>query len=75
MFDALRSYKDDGKLEFIFYHGLYDYPANYCGLYAQSQGIDSTTLCGFMNNLGLKNYRTGQPKQAWNVFVDKLKNW
>ncbi len=75
MFDALRSYKEKGKLEFIFYHGQYDYPTDFCVQYRQAQGVASTYLCGFMNNLGLKNYVTGQPKQAWNAFVNKLEDW
>lgn len=75
MFNALRPYKEQGRLAFLFYHGLYDYPAGVCGPYAQSQGIDSAYLCGFMNHLGLKNYTTGTPKQALNAFTDQLKNW
>jgi exo-beta-1,3-glucanase (GH17 family) len=75
MFDALKPYKDQGKLEFLFYHGLYDYPTDFCGQYARQQGIDSKYLCGFMNNLGLRSYETGQPKQAWDAFVNKLKSW
>jgi hypothetical protein len=75
MFDALHPYKENGQLEFIFYHGLYDYPTGFCSRYAQSQNIDSTYLCGFMNNLGLKNYVTGVPKQSWNMFVNKLTTW
>jgi hypothetical protein len=35
MFDALRPYKEDGKLEFIFYHGLYDYPTGFCSQYSR----------------------------------------
>ncbi len=75
MFDALRPYKENGKLEFIFYHGLYDYPTGFCSQYAQSQNVDSTYLCGFMNTLGLKNFTTGAPKQAWAMFVNKLATW
>lgn len=75
MFDALRSSKDERKLEFIFYHSMYDYPTSSCGPYAQAQGIDSTYLCGFMNNLGLNSYSTGQPKQAWFSFCEKMRNW
>ncbi|MEP7319031.1 MAG: hypothetical protein ABI921_09825 [Panacibacter sp.] len=75
MFDALQPYKDEGKLAFIFYHGLYDYPPDFCSGYAQSQGIDPAYLCGFMNNLGLKNYITGQPKEAFDAFFNKLADW
>jgi hypothetical protein len=75
MFDALRPYKDRGKLAFLFYHGLYDYPTGICGPYALSQGIDSTHLCGFMDHLGLKDFATGKPKQAWGVFTSQLSNW
>lgn len=75
IFDSLKPYKENGKLEFLFYHGMYDYPTGFCSQYAQSQNIDSTYLCDFMNNLGLKNYITGEPKQAWNSFLSKLSNW
>ncbi len=75
IFDALRPFKENGKLEFIFYHGMHDYPTGFCTQYAQSQNIDATYLCEFMNNLGLKNYITGQPKQAWDTFVLKLSTW
>lgn len=75
MFDALQPYKKEGKIAFIFYHGMYGYPPGFCSQYAQSQGIDSAHLCGFMNNLGLKNYITGQPRQAWNAFLNKLDSW
>ncbi|MBL7839759.1 MAG: hypothetical protein JNJ75_06440 [Cyclobacteriaceae bacterium] len=75
MFDALRSYKERGELEFIYYHGLYDYPPDFCTPYAAAQGIDPTYLCGFMNSLGLNQYATSEPKQAWPAFVAKLKNW
>ena len=75
MFDALQPYKQKGQLAFLFYHGLYGYTPGFCGQYAQAQGIDSAYLCGFMNTLGLKDYATGQPKQAWGAFVSKLGSW
>jgi hypothetical protein len=75
MFETLEPYKNKGKIDFLYYHGLYDYPPGSCGPYALSQGVDSTYLCGFMNNLGLNRYSTGQPKQAWNSFVEKMRNW
>jgi hypothetical protein len=75
MFNALRPYKDQGRLAFVFYHGLYDYPPAVCTPYAQSQGIATEHLCSFMNSLGLKDYATGQPKPAWNTFVSQLQHW
>ena len=75
MFETLKPYKNAEKLEFIFYHGMYDYQPDFCVEYAQLQGIDATYLCGFMNNLGLKSYETGQSKQSWNTFVNKLSDW
>lgn len=75
MFEVLRPYKENGKLKFIYYHGLYDYPPDFCSPYAQAQGVDPTYLCGFMNSLGLNHYGTSEPKQSWNSFVDKLKDW
>lgn len=75
MFDALRPYKERGDLELVYYHGLYDYPPDFCEPYAEAQGIDPTYLCGFMNSLGLSQYTTSEPKQAWHAFVNKLKDW
>lgn len=75
MFEALRPYKERGELEFVYYHGLYDYAPDFCEPYAAAQGIDATYLCGFMNSLGLNQYITSEPKQAWPAFVNKLKNW
>jgi hypothetical protein len=75
MFTALRPYKEKGQLAFLFYHGLYDYPPGVCAPYAQSQGVDAGQLCSFMNALGLKDYTTGKPKLAWNVFQQQLKDW
>jgi len=75
MFEKLKPYKNSKKLEFIFYHGMYDYPPDFCVEYAQSQGIDATYLCGFMNSLGLKSYETGQSKQSWTAFANKLSDW
>ena len=75
MFESLRPYKENRKLEFIYYHGLYDYPPDFCEPYAQAQGVDLTYLCGFMNSLGLNHYDTSEPKQSWHSFVEKLKDW
>jgi hypothetical protein len=75
MFASLRPYKETGKLEFVYYHGLYDYAPGFCNGYGQSQGIDPTYLCGFLNNLGLKNYTTGNPKPAWDAFVKQMNTW
>lgn len=73
MFSSLKPYIDNKKIEFVYYHGMYDYPLGFCNQYAQQQGVDSTYLCGFMNGLGLHNWETGEPKIAWNIFVSELK--
>ena len=75
MFADLQPYKDDGKLAFIFYHGLYDYPPQFCEEYAQQQGIEPGYLCGFMNSLGLRNYISGKAKLALDAFIQKMKTW
>lgn len=74
-FDALKPYKTLGNLEFLVYHGLYDFPTEFCSQYAQQQGIDDTHLCEFMNSLGLQSYETGQPRLAWDAFVAKMEDW
>jgi hypothetical protein len=73
MFDTFKAYKCSPKIEFINYQGMYDYPAGACGSYGQGQGLtDTISICGFMNNLGLKSWNTGQPKPAWNIFKSRL---
>lgn len=74
MFNAMKPYINNKKIEFIYYHGLYDYPQGFCNQYAQQQGVDSTHICGFMNHLGLHNWKTGQPKPAWFTFTNELRN-
>jgi hypothetical protein len=73
MFNSLKQYIANRKIEFVYYHGMYDYPKGFCKQYASQQGVDSTYLCGFMNNLGLSSWETGQPKPAWSTFVGNLK--
>lgn len=75
MFEDLQPYKNAGKLAFIFYHGLYDYPPQFCEEYAREQAIEPGYLCGFMNSLGLKNYITGNAKPALETFIQKMKTW
>ena len=72
MFSSLKPYIDSKKVAFVYYHGMYDYPQGFCNQYAQQQGVDSTYLCGFMDNLGLHSWETGQPKPAWNTFVSEI---
>lgn len=75
MFKSFKPYKDKQKLEFLYYHGLYDYPPDFCESYAESQGVDPIGLCSFMNSLGLKSYETGEAKSAWVTFEKELKGW
>lgn len=75
MFKSFKPYKNNGKLEFLYYHGLYDYPPDFCESYAESQGVSPIGLCSFMNTLGLKSYETGEPKAAWETFENMLKSW
>jgi hypothetical protein len=73
MFGSLKPYIENKEIEFLYYHGMYDYPQGFCNQYAQQQGVDSTYLCSFMNNIGLHRWETGQPKPAWNTFVSDIK--
>jgi len=73
MFASLKTHIENKKIEFVYYHGVYDYPQGFCNQYARQQGVDSTFICGFMNHLGLHDWKTGQPKQAWKTFINELK--
>ena len=75
MFRALDSYRRKGRLAFLLYHALYDYPTGFCAPYANDQGIRPETICGFMENLGLRRYETGEPRAAWSVFVQGAQGW
>lgn len=70
LFRTLQPYWAAGRLEFLFYHGLYDYPPDFCQTYAEAQGIPAGELCGFMNHLGLHSHETAQPKPAWDAFIN-----
>lgn len=74
MFNSMKPYINNKKIEFIYYHGMYDYPQGFCNQYAQQQGVESSHICGFMNHLGLHNWETGQPKPAWFTFTNELRN-
>lgn len=72
MFQAIKGFQRDGRLAFLLYHALYDYPPGVCAPYAEAQGIDSTAICSFMENLGLRRYDTGEPRKAWGEFVQGI---
>ncbi len=75
MFRVLDPYRRKGRLAFLLYHALYDYPTGACVPYAGVQGIHPETICGFMENLGLRRYETGKPRTAWNAFVQGAQGW
>ena len=75
MFRVLDPYRRKGRLAFLLYHALYDYPPGDCVPYAGVQGIHPETICGFIENLGLRRYETGEPRVAWNVFVQGAQGW
>ena len=74
MFRALNVYAGTGRLAFLLYHALYDYPPDACGPYAQAQGVPPVALCSFMGNLGLRRYDTGEAREAWGAFVEGVRS-
>ncbi len=72
MFRAITDYQQDGRLAFLLYHALYDYPPDVCIPYAEAQGVDPDAICGFMESLGLRRYDTGEPRKAWDEFVQGI---
>ncbi len=75
MFRVLDPYRRRGRLAFLLYHALYDYPTGVCVPYAGVQGIHPETICDFIENLGLRRYETGEPREAWSVFVQRAQGW
>ncbi|MEQ8360079.1 hypothetical protein [Ekhidna sp.] len=74
MFSSMKPYINSKNIEFVYYHGMYDYPQGFCNQYAQQQGVDPIHICNFMNHLGLNNWETGLPKLAWFTFIDELRS-
>lgn len=72
MFQALKGYQQDRQLAFLLYHALYDYPPAACLSYAEAQGVDPDAICGFMESLGLRRYDNGEPRKAWEEFVQGI---
>ena len=76
VFQALAPYHEAGRIEFIFYHTLYDYPPEFCRPYAAAQGLgQSEEFCAFVEHLGLRSYATGKPRPAWDAFVEGTRRW
>jgi len=76
VFRALGPSQRAGRIEFILYHALYDYPPGFCRPYAAEQGIGrSDQFCAFVEHLGLRSYATGKPRPAWDAFVEGARRW
>ena len=75
MFRVLDPYRKKGQIAFLLYHVMYDYPPGWCIPYAKAQGIPAEAICGFVENMGLRRYATGAPRQAWGALVEGVKAW
>lgn len=76
MFRVLDSYQKKGKITFLLYATMYDYQTGVCRPYGEQQGVpDIEQLCSFMESLGLRSFKTGEPRKAWDVFVEGAKKW
>lgn len=76
VFRSLAPYQRAGRIEFILYHTLYDYPPDFCGPYAAEQGIArQEEFCAFVEHLGLRSYETGGARPAWDAFVEGTRSW
>ena len=76
VFRALGPYHEAGRIEFILYHTLHDYPPEFCRPYAAVQGLgQSEEFCAFVEHLGLWSYATGRPRPAWDAFVEGARRW
>lgn len=74
LFRALVPLREQGRLAFMLYHALYDYPEDFCKPYALQQGIEaSEAFCAFVQHVGLRDYATGAPRKAWSAFIDEMK--
>jgi len=60
----------------INWHSLYDYSPALCRELVTGHKIeDPQTVCGYVENLGLRSYATGEAKPAWDRFVAWAKRW
>ena len=76
MFCELDPYRREGRVEFVLYHMLHDYPAVFAGSYAARQGINaSAEFRAFVENLGLRKHSSGEPRPAWEAFTVGARSW
>jgi hypothetical protein len=75
IFGDLEVYRRQGRIAFLVYHSLYDYPPDACLAYGRSQQVEALLICSFLEHLGLRSYATGAPHKAWDAFVQGAVSW
>ena len=77
MFADLDTYRQQGRLDFVYYQSLYDLPPDTCDLsaYTIPDPAVADSICAFLRTLGLRSYDTDVPRQAWGAFIEGIDEW
>ena len=63
------------RFAFMFYQSLFDFPIGECTVQGIGPGVSAQQLCGFLGNLGLREYQSGDPKPALTEFQTLIAQW
>src|SRR5262249_32046052 len=77
VFADLDTYRQQGRLAFLYYQSPYRLPPDACPLaqYTIQDGAVANSICTYLRSLGLRSYDTDAPRQAWDAFVEGIYQW
>jgi hypothetical protein len=76
VFDTLDPYRRNGRLRFMQYWMLYDYPPELAKQLAKELGTEERGSIEYMTTLGLREYEHGGRERAgWKVYVERANQW
>jgi hypothetical protein len=76
VFRTLDPYRMSGKLKFLEYWMMFDFPPDQSRQVARAQGSSDKNMVAYLSSLGLRRYDAGGAKRtAWDVFSSLAKAW
>jgi hypothetical protein len=76
VFEALEPYRRNGRLRFLQYWMMYDYPPELSEQLAKELGTRERGMVEYMSTLGLREYKNkGRARPAWDVYVEHASRW
>jgi hypothetical protein len=77
VFADLDTYRQQGRLAFLYYASLYDLPPDTCDfpVYTLPSNAVAASICNYLRTLGLRAWDTDVPRQAWDAFGEAIDRW